>query len=246
MRFGIPPKSLEALSTAQLYALYVADQTLADARLSIEETTPEQRARTSVILGVGGMGNTGVQIAQRATVPDWARVLRQLELPEEAVQAIIGELTALYANWPQANPKTVFGNNSAGFLEAPFSSAKATKRAGSNFTQLHFYGFKTLSQAGCPCSDFIEPLANSTGTARAALLGYSRWRPERSVGFDECILVCKLGWGADYLVKWIDCRFLCYQSRRNRELYRNSGCECDGSEISPTRVEISEAHSELL
>ena len=62
-RFGIPPKSLEALSTTQLYALYVAEQTLTDARLTIEETTPEQRARVSVILGVGGMGNTGVEIA---------------------------------------------------------------------------------------------------------------------------------------------------------------------------------------
>lgn len=128
MRFGIPPKSLEALSTAQLYALYVADQTLADARLSIEETTPEQRARTSVILGVGGMGNTGVQIAQRATVPDWARVLRQLELPEEAVQAIIGELTALYADWQESTFPGFLSNIVAGRIASRFDLG------GSNFT----------------------------------------------------------------------------------------------------------------
>jgi acyl transferase domain-containing protein/NAD(P)-dependent dehydrogenase (short-subunit alcohol dehydrogenase family)/acyl carrier protein len=127
-RFGIPPKSLEALSSTQLYALYVADQTLTDARLTIEETTPEQRARVSVILGVGGVGNTGVEIAKRAAIPDWARVLRQSGLPEEAVQAILSELSALYAEWQESTFPGYLSNVVTGRIANRFDLG------GSNFT----------------------------------------------------------------------------------------------------------------
>jgi acyl transferase domain-containing protein/NAD(P)-dependent dehydrogenase (short-subunit alcohol dehydrogenase family)/acyl carrier protein len=127
-RFGIPPKSLEALSTTQLYALYVAEQTLTDARLTIEETTPEQRARVSVILGVGGMGNTGVEISRRASVPDWARVLRQFAIPEEAVEAIMSQLSALYAEWQESTFPGFLSNVVAGRIASRFDFG------GSNFT----------------------------------------------------------------------------------------------------------------
>jgi acyl transferase domain-containing protein len=127
-RFGIPPKSLEALSTTQLYALYVAEQTLTDARLTIEETTPEQRARVSVILGVGGMGNTGVEMAKRSAFPDWVRVLRQMALPEEAVQAIISELSALSAEWQESTFPGYLSNVVAGRIANRFDLG------GSNFT----------------------------------------------------------------------------------------------------------------
>src|SRR5580704_2372277 len=127
-RFGIPPKSLEALSTTQLYALYVAEQTLTDARLTIEETTPEQRARVSVILAVGGMGNTGVEISRRASIPDWVRVLRQFALPEEAVQGIISELGALYADWQESTFPGFLSNVVTGRIANRFDLG------GSNFT----------------------------------------------------------------------------------------------------------------
>src|SRR5258707_10422522 len=126
-RFGIPPKSLEAFSTTQLYALYVAEQTLTDARLTIEETTPEQRARVSVILGVGGMGNTGVEIAARSSISNWTRVLRQFGLPEEAVQAIISELSALGAEWQESTFPGYLSNVVAGRIASRFDLG------GSNF-----------------------------------------------------------------------------------------------------------------
>src|SRR5258708_6465172 len=127
-RFGIPPKSLEALSTTQLYALYVAEQTLTDARLTIEETTPEQRARVSVILGVGGMGNTGVEIAARSSISNWTRVLRQFGLPEESVHALITQLSYLWAEWQESTFPGYLSNVVAGRIPHPLPLC------GSNFS----------------------------------------------------------------------------------------------------------------
>src|SRR6201987_1846629 len=127
-RFGIPPKSLEALCTTQLYALYVAEQTLTDARLTMEETTPEQRERVGVILGVGTMGNTGVEISHRACIPAWTRVLRQFGLPEEAVQAIMSEFDGLYAEWQESTLPGFLSNVVTGRIANRFDLG------GSNFT----------------------------------------------------------------------------------------------------------------
>ena len=126
-RFGIPPKSLEALSMTQLYALYVAEHTLTDARLTMEETTPEQRARVSVILAVGGIGNTGVRISHRASFPEWARVLRQMAFPEEAVQAIINEASDLYVDWQESTFPGYLSNVVTGRIASRFDLG------GSNF-----------------------------------------------------------------------------------------------------------------
>ena len=67
MKFGMPPKSLEAIDPMQLMALEVAHRALADAGYV---DRPFDRERASVILGAsGGTGDVGTQYGLRAELP---------------------------------------------------------------------------------------------------------------------------------------------------------------------------------
>ena len=70
MKFGMPPKSLEAIDPMQLMALEVAHRALADAGYV---DRPFDRERASVILGAsGGTGDVGTQYGLRAELPRFA------------------------------------------------------------------------------------------------------------------------------------------------------------------------------
>ena len=66
-KFGMPPKSIEAVDPMQLMALEVARRTLADAGY---EGRPFDRERASVIIGAsGGTGDVGSQYGLRSELP---------------------------------------------------------------------------------------------------------------------------------------------------------------------------------
>ena len=67
MRYGMPPKSIEAVDPMQLMALEVARRTLADAGY---DQKPFDRERASVIIGAsGGTGDVGSQYGLRSELP---------------------------------------------------------------------------------------------------------------------------------------------------------------------------------
>lgn len=80
-RYGMPPKSIEAVDPMQLMGLEVARRTLADAGY---ETRPFDRERASVILGAsGGAGDFGMQYGLRSELPRFSG-----ELPAEVAQRL--------------------------------------------------------------------------------------------------------------------------------------------------------------
>lgn len=101
LKFGIPPKSVEAISAPQLYALYVAEQALADAGLLIHQSSDKQRSRTNVVLGSGGFGNTGVQAIKKSESPKLAKVLQTYGFKEELINDITHSYRDLYADWQE-------------------------------------------------------------------------------------------------------------------------------------------------
>ena len=66
-RYGLPPNALRAIDPMQLLALETVRQALDDAGYG--ERRPDDWERTSVVLGVGGLGELGVQYAARSDLP---------------------------------------------------------------------------------------------------------------------------------------------------------------------------------
>jgi acyl transferase domain-containing protein/NAD(P)H-dependent flavin oxidoreductase YrpB (nitropropane dioxygenase family)/NAD(P)-dependent dehydrogenase (short-subunit alcohol dehydrogenase family) len=79
-RYGLPPKSVESIDPMQLMALEVARRALADAGY---EERPFERETTSVILGISGSGDVGVQYGVRAEMPRFSG-----RLPEEVAKRL--------------------------------------------------------------------------------------------------------------------------------------------------------------
>src|SRR5258708_15793409 len=74
------------------------------------------------------MWSTGVESEARWSISNWTRVRRQFGLPEEAVQAIISELSALGAEWQERTFPGYLSNVVAGRIASRFDLG------GSNFT----------------------------------------------------------------------------------------------------------------
>lgn len=98
LKFGMPPKSLEAIDPMQLMALEVAHRALADAGY-VER--PFDRERASVILGAsGGTGDVGTQYGLRAELPRFAGQLPKDvadRLPEWTEDSFAGILVNVIA-----------------------------------------------------------------------------------------------------------------------------------------------------
>ncbi len=96
VHFGIPPTQIEVISTAQLFALHVAEMALADAHLLPHETSPETRRAIGVILGVGGTGEPCFDLTRRLEYPKYKRILEQYGLPQEMVDHIVQAIRDCY------------------------------------------------------------------------------------------------------------------------------------------------------
>ena len=98
--FGLPPRSLEHIDSAQLLALVVARDALADAGFGPDRELPSPR--TGVVLGVAG---TTMQLLRPLTSrldhPLWQRVLRAAGLDEDAVADVLRRLRAAHTPWDE-------------------------------------------------------------------------------------------------------------------------------------------------
>lgn len=126
MEFGIPPNMLEATDTAQLIALYVAKQVLADAMRAADGRIDKQRI--SVILGVGAGSELMSEMSARMSRPMWLKALREEGVPEDEAQAICERIANQFAPWRESTFPGLLGNVVAGRI------ANRLDLGGTNFT----------------------------------------------------------------------------------------------------------------
>lgn len=116
LEFGLPPALLEATDTAQLLSLAVARDALADAGYAPGSTqfTEQLRARTGVILGVGGGQSLLLPLSTRLEYPVWRRAMEAAGLPEAQISAIVETIKAAYIPWTEDAFPGLLGNVVAG------------------------------------------------------------------------------------------------------------------------------------
>ncbi|WP_255649718.1 type I polyketide synthase [Frankia sp. ArI3] len=109
--FGIPPSTVPATDTAQLFALQVADQTLRDA-LGDEYDTAD-RGGIGCILGSGNLELLS-EIDLRLGRPMWLKALRELGYSDADARRTCDHVLKDYPQWQEATLPGGLGNIVAG------------------------------------------------------------------------------------------------------------------------------------
>jgi acyl transferase domain-containing protein/NADP-dependent 3-hydroxy acid dehydrogenase YdfG len=109
--FGVPPSVLPATDPAQLLALWVARQALADAQGNLAEL---DRERVSVVLGVASTTQLCAQMAGRLQRPVWEKALRESGLGGEQVRAVCDRIASHFPEWQENTFPGLLGNVVAG------------------------------------------------------------------------------------------------------------------------------------
>ncbi|GGY14852.1 type I polyketide synthase [Paludibacterium paludis] len=120
VEFKLPPLMLESISTAQLFALYVAKQAMRDARLIGDDPLPHDRDRVGVILGGAGNGNTSFSLASRQQAPYLKKVMIRAGLSEEVADEVIDRVNHLYLEWNEDAFPGFLGNVACGRIASYF------------------------------------------------------------------------------------------------------------------------------
>jgi polyketide-type polyunsaturated fatty acid synthase PfaA len=116
MDYGLPPNLLESTDVSQLLALSAAQDALADAGYNINSTAlhADLRAKTGVILGVGGGQKLITPLTSRLQAPIWERALRASNISEEQIPDIIAKIKKAYIGWNEDTFPGLLGNIIAG------------------------------------------------------------------------------------------------------------------------------------
>ncbi|MFD6311030.1 SDR family NAD(P)-dependent oxidoreductase [Streptomyces nigra] len=125
LRFGIPPKALQATDTSQLLALLVADRLLDS--LSPDGLSSLDRERVSVILGTSALGLL-TTMAGRLQRPVWLKALRECGVPEPEAQQICDRIADHYVPWQEDTFPGIISNCVSGRI------ANKLDLHGSNYT----------------------------------------------------------------------------------------------------------------
>jgi acyl transferase domain-containing protein len=112
MEFGLPPNILELTDVSQLLSLVVAKSALKDA--GYENADAAMRARTGVILGVGGGQKLITPLTTRLQYPVWERVLKSSGIADEDRAKIIEKMKLAYIPWEENSFPGMLGNVIAG------------------------------------------------------------------------------------------------------------------------------------
>jgi acyl transferase domain-containing protein/NADP-dependent 3-hydroxy acid dehydrogenase YdfG len=117
LEFGVPPAQLSATDTAQLLALIVAKDVLAQASASSLRSSAYKGVdleRTSVVLGVASATELVAHMSNRLQRPTWVKAMREAGLPEPQVQSIADAIADNYTPWQEASFPGLLGNVVAG------------------------------------------------------------------------------------------------------------------------------------
>ncbi|CBJ82077.1 hypothetical protein XBJ2_1560045 [Xenorhabdus bovienii str. Jollieti] len=120
VEFKIPPAIIDSISTAQLFALYVAKQAMLDAGLVGQENSRVDRDRIGVILGGAGNGNTSFSLASRQQAPYLRKIMVKSGLSEKVANDIIERMHGMYLEWNEDSFPGFLGNVACGRIASYF------------------------------------------------------------------------------------------------------------------------------
>ncbi|MFE4801348.1 SDR family NAD(P)-dependent oxidoreductase [Streptomyces sp. NPDC056708] len=115
LAYGVPPANLPATDTAQLLALMVADQVLADAG----GLARMDRDRVGVVLGAAAL-QLLPHMYGRAHRPVWLKALRESGLAEAEAQSACDRITEHFTPWQESTFPGLLGNVVAGRIANRF------------------------------------------------------------------------------------------------------------------------------
>ncbi len=111
--FGIPPTVLEAIDTAQLLALMVANDALKDAGYD-KDGKSFDRTRTSVITGATGAQELTVTLGARLQHPRWRKAMVEAGIKPEVADEVARRITDEFTPWQENSFPGLLGNVIAG------------------------------------------------------------------------------------------------------------------------------------
>lgn len=122
MEFGLPPNILEVTDASQLLGLVAARDALEDAGYgrTSEKFTKELKAKTGVLLGVGGGQKLITPLLTRLQYPIWERALRNCGIAENDIPKIIEKIKSAYVGWNENSFPGLLGNVISGRITNRF------------------------------------------------------------------------------------------------------------------------------
>ncbi len=122
MEFGLPPNILEVTDASQLLGLVAARDALEDAGYGQKSPrfTKELKAKTGVLLGVGGGQKLITPLIARLQYPIWEKALRASGVTEEDIPPIIDKMKKAYVGWNENSFPGLLGNVISGRITNRF------------------------------------------------------------------------------------------------------------------------------
>ncbi|MCH2045004.1 MAG: acyltransferase domain-containing protein [Saprospiraceae bacterium] len=122
MEFGLPPNILEVTDASQLLALIAARDAFQHAGYGKDSSkfTAELKAKTGVLLGVGGGQKLITPLTSRLQYPIWEKALRSSGIAEEDIPPIIDKMKKAYIGWNENSFPGMLGNVISGRITNRF------------------------------------------------------------------------------------------------------------------------------
>ncbi|MFT5602343.1 MAG: polyketide-type polyunsaturated fatty acid synthase PfaA, partial [Flavobacteriales bacterium] len=122
MEFGLPPNILEVTDASQLLGLVAARDAFEDAGYgrSSEKFTKALKAKTGVLLGVGGGQKLITPLIARLQYPIWERALRASGIAEADIPKIVAKMKSAYVGWNENAFPGLLGNVISGRITNRF------------------------------------------------------------------------------------------------------------------------------
>ncbi|BDS11135.1 type I polyketide synthase [Aureispira anguillae] len=122
MEFGLPPNILEVTDASQLLALIAARDAFAHAGYGkkSEKFTAEVKAKTGVLLGVGGGQKLITPLTGRLQYPIWEKALRSCGIAETDIPHIVDKMKKAYIGWNENSFPGMLGNVISGRITNRF------------------------------------------------------------------------------------------------------------------------------
>ena len=122
MEFGLPPNILEVTDASQLLALVAARDAFEHAGYGKKSArfTAELKAKTGVLLGVGGGQKLITPLTGRLQYPIWEKALRASGVSEEDIPHIVDKMKKAYIGWNENSFPGMLGNVISGRITNRF------------------------------------------------------------------------------------------------------------------------------
>jgi len=113
LKYGMPPKNIQATDTSQLLGLEVARMALADAGYPMGHEVLSTR-KVNVILGVTGTQELVIPLGARLGHPLWKKAMEDEGLEPKKTEEILQRLDRSYVQWQENSFPGLLGNVVAG------------------------------------------------------------------------------------------------------------------------------------